>query len=159
TAPYTYAWDFGDGNTTRGTSNQATHTYSTIGPRVVQLFVNDSLGATGIFSRNVTVVAPIIVNVTCGTATSGKPVTCNASARGGTAPYTFTWASKGTPATGTGSSYTTTFATKGSQVVNATARDNNAVTRLSQATVNVAAQPIVVVVTCGTPTVNQPVTC
>jgi len=243
TAPYTYAWDFGDGNTTRGTSNQATHTYSTIGPRVVQLFVNDSLGATGIFSRNVTVVAPIIVNVTCGTATSGKPVTCNASATGGTspftfswsapggspstgtgssyattyatkgtfvvnvtatdannvkrsqtatvivtpqplavaitcgaatagkpvtcnasasggtAPYTFTWASKGTPATGTGSSYTTTFATKGSQVVNATARDNNAVTRLSQATVNVAAQPIVVVVTCGTPTVNQPVTC
>src|SRR5207249_619436 len=93
------------------------------------------------------------------TAHPGKPVTCNATASGGTAPYTFTWASRGTPATGTGTSYTTTFAAKGSQVVNATARDNNAVTKLGQATVVVAAQPIVVTVTCGTATVGKPVTC
>src|SRR5438093_1580465 len=160
TAPYTYAWDFGDGNTTRGTSNQATHTYSTIGPRVVQLFVNDSLGATGIFSRNVTVVAPIIVNVTCGTATSGKPVTCNASATGGTAPFTFSWSAPGgSPAIGTGASFTTTYATKGNRTVNATVTDANNARKFVLTTISVGGQPIVVTISQGaTATVGKPVT-
>src|SRR5439155_27360840 len=87
---------------------------------------------------------PIVVTINCGTGpfTAGKPVTCTVSATGGTAPYTFTWSSKGTPTSGTDTSYTTTFSSAqiGLQTINATARDNNAVTKLGQITINVQAQ-------------------
>ncbi|TMI29022.1 PKD domain-containing protein, partial [Candidatus Bathyarchaeota archaeon] len=160
TAPYTFAWSAPGGSPATGTGASFTTTYAAKGTFVVNATATDANSAKKAQTASIVVAGqPIVVTVTCGTATAGKPVTCNASATGGTAPYTFTWASRGTPATGTGASYTTTFAAKGSQVINATARDNNAVTKLGQATVLVTAQPIVVTVTCGTATVGKPVTC
>src|SRR5439155_19825571 len=103
---------------------------------------------------------PIVVTVTCGTATAGKPVTCNASATGGTAPYTFSWSAPGgTPSTGAGASFTTTYATKGTFVVNATATDANNAKKSATASVVVAPQPLTITVTCGTATTGKPVTC
>src|SRR5207244_1152957 len=85
----------------------------------------------------------IVVTVTCGTATAGKPVTCNASATGGTTPYTFAWSSSGSPPAGTGTICTTTFAVKGTQTITATTADANGASQFGTAYVAIAAQPIV----------------
>src|SRR2546426_740652 len=160
TAPYTFSWSAPGGSPASGAGASFTTTFATKGTFVVNATVTDGNSLKKSQTASIVVTAqPIILTVSCGTAIAGKPVTCNVVASGGTAPYTFTWASKGTPATGTGASYTTTFAAKGSQVVNATARDNNAVTKLGQATVVVTAQPIVVTVSCGSATAGKPVTC
>jgi PKD repeat protein len=51
TAPFTYLWDFGDGNT----STQAfpTHTYSAQGAYLITLTVTDALGKSGTINKNV----------------------------------------------------------------------------------------------------------
>src|SRR5207245_2335955 len=160
TPPYTFSWSAPGGSPATGTGASFTTTYAAKGTFVVNATATDNNGVKKSQTASIVVTGQaIVVTVTCGTAATGQPVTCNASATGGTAPFTFTWASKGTPATGTGSSYTTTFATKGPQVVNATARDNNGATKLGQATVNVQGSPLVVTVTCGTATAGKPVTC
>src|SRR5207249_729791 len=159
TSPFTFSWSAPGGSPATGTGASFTTTYAAKGTFVVNATATDANQAKKSQTASIVVAGqPIVVTVTCGTATAGKPVTCNASATGGTPPYRFTWASRGTPATGTGTSYTTTFATKGSQVVNATARDNNAATKLGKATVNVVGTPISVTVTCGSATAGKPVT-
>jgi len=50
-----YAWDFGNGNSSTGAV--VNHTYGADGTYVVTLTVTDNLGATGVTSRNVTVAA------------------------------------------------------------------------------------------------------
>src|SRR5207249_383758 len=160
TGPYTFSWSAPGGTPSTGTGASFTTTYAVKGTFVVNATATDINNAKKSQTASIVVAGqPIVVTVTCGTATAGKPVTCNVVASGGTAPYTFTWASNGTPATGTGTSYTTTFAAKGSQLVNATARDNNGQTVTGRATVVVAGQPIVVTVTCGSATLGKPVTC
>src|SRR3989441_9353768 len=159
TSPYTVNWNFGDGTT--GTGATSTHTYTSSGTYTVRMNVTDANAAKFTTTGPVTI-GPISLatSVTCGTATAGKPVTCNASATGGTAPYTFSWSAPGgSPATGTGASFTTTYTPKGTNVGNATATDANGVKKSQTASVVVASQPIVVTVTCGTATVGKPVTC
>ena len=126
-----------------GTGASFTTTYATKGTFVVNATATDNNSAKKSQTVSIVVAAqPIVITVTCGSATTGKPVTCSASATGGTGPYTFTWVSKGSPASARGSSYTTTFAVKGLQTVNATATDVNSVSRPGQATIIVTAQPI-----------------
>ena len=56
-----YAWDFGDGNVTSGSSAGAVHSYGVSGSYTVTLIVTDDTGATATTSRAVTVTtaAPI----------------------------------------------------------------------------------------------------
>ncbi len=126
-----------------------------------QFTVTDANGVSATGSASVTVSAQaLIVTVNCGGATAGKPVTCNASATGGTSPYTFSWSAPGaSPSTGSGVSFTTAYATKGTFVANATATDVNNVQRSQTASIVVGAQPITVAVTCGNATAGKPVTC
>ncbi|MBE3120971.1 MAG: PKD domain-containing protein [Thermoplasmata archaeon] len=56
TAPYTYAWDFGDGNT--GTGETPTHAYTEAGVFNVTLTVTDSLAATASAETTATITAP-----------------------------------------------------------------------------------------------------
>ncbi|MCA9979386.1 MAG: PKD domain-containing protein [Anaerolineales bacterium] len=56
-APYTVAWDFGDGNTASG-SLTASHSYATEGVYTVTLTVTDGLGAVGTDTLQVTVTYP-----------------------------------------------------------------------------------------------------
>jgi PKD repeat protein len=53
-APYTYAWDFGDGNT--GTGQDPTHKYSRQGSYNVRLTVTDNHGCTGTTTSQITIV-------------------------------------------------------------------------------------------------------
>src|SRR5206468_2161796 len=156
-----FSWSAPGGSPATGTGASFTVTYATKGSKTITTTATDSASATGSKDTIVTVAGqPIVVTVTCGSATAGKPVTCNASATGGTAPYSFTWSSNGSPATGTGASYTTTFPAKGSQTVTATATDGNSVTMSGTASVTVAAQPIATDFTFSptSPTSGQDVT-
>ncbi len=56
-----YAWNFGDGSTTGGTTAKTTHTYTLNGTYTVTLTVTDNFGNTGTVSHKVNVIpAPII---------------------------------------------------------------------------------------------------
>jgi PKD repeat protein len=56
TAPFSYAWSFGDGGNDRGVA--PTHVYPGSGSYSVTLRVNDSVGATALTSRTVDVASP-----------------------------------------------------------------------------------------------------
>ncbi|HEY6237722.1 MAG TPA: PKD domain-containing protein, partial [Thermoplasmata archaeon] len=56
TAPFSYAWSFGDGETNRDA--QPTHIYAGPGSYAVTLRVNDSVGASALTSQTVEVTGP-----------------------------------------------------------------------------------------------------
>lgn len=56
TAPYTYAWNFGD-STAASTAQNPTHTYSAAGLFTARLTVTDAVGATATSTRSITAVA------------------------------------------------------------------------------------------------------
>ncbi len=112
--------------------------------------VTDANGATASGSSSVSVVPqPLVVTVNCGSGqTASKPFSCTVSASGGTAPYT-----------GTGV-FSVTQQVKGSFAETFTARDANGVSASGSAMVNVAPQPLVVTVGCGTGrTAGKPFSC
>src|SRR5207244_8837568 len=83
TSPYTYTWNFGDGNT--GTGNPVSHTYTTGGQFTVIENVTDTNGAKATATH--TVGSILVVTETCpATGTVGIAVTCTVTATGGTAP-------------------------------------------------------------------------
>lgn len=57
-APYTYAWNLGDGQT--GTGNLISHTYTAAGSYTATVTVTDNTGATATASVNITVTGPAI---------------------------------------------------------------------------------------------------
>src|SRR5439155_20387083 len=161
TPPYTFSWSAPGGSPATGTGASFTTTYATKGTFVVNATATDNNGVKKSQIASIVVTGqPIVVTVTCGSATAGKPVTCNASATGGTAPFTFSWSAPGgSPATGTGASFTTTYAAKGTFSVNATATDKNGVKKSQTASVVVAGQPLQATISCGAATAGKPVTC
>src|SRR5207249_1486286 len=159
TAPYTIAWR-STGTPATGTGASYTTTFATKGTFSVTLNVTDANRKFTVQTISVVVAGqPIVDNGSCGAATAGKPVTCTAAPTGGTTPYTITWRSTGTPATGTGASYTTTFATKGTFSVTLNVTDANRAFTIQTISVTVTGQPIVDNGSCGTATAGKPVTC
>ncbi|HEV2119762.1 MAG TPA: PKD domain-containing protein [Candidatus Bathyarchaeia archaeon] len=124
TAPYTYAWTFGDGAT--GTGNPASHSYSSSGPFTVSVTATDANAKTATASHSVGQATPLTVTITCPTTgTVGTAVACNASSSGGTGTVTFAWtATGGSPASGTGSTFSTTYNVKGSHSISVTGTDS-----------------------------------
>ncbi len=90
--PFSYAWDFGDGNTSTGTS--PTHDYGRTGVFTVRLSVTDTLGTSGSAWANVTVASLPTVTITDNpsSASIGQSVQFSSSVFGGTRPITFSWA-------------------------------------------------------------------
>ncbi len=159
TTPYTITWR-STGSPATGTGTSYTTTFATKGTFSVTLNVTDANRKFTVQTISVVVAGqPIVDNGSCGTATAGKPVTCNAAPTGGTTPYTITWRSTGSPATGTGASYTTTFATKGTFSVTLNVTDANSKFTVQTISVSVTAQPIVVTASCNNANVNSPVNC
>src|SRR5207244_1367431 len=148
------------GTPATGTGASYTTTFAAKGTFSVTLNVTDANRKFTVQTISVVVAGqPIVDNGSCGTATAGKPVTCNAAPTGGTTPYTITCASAGSPATGTGASYTTTFAAKGTFSVTLNVTDANRKFTVQTISVAVAAQPIVDNCSCGPDVAGQPDTC
>jgi len=161
TGGYSFSWSAPNGGPTAGSGTSFTTTFATKGIQTITATATDTGGNTGTGSASVTIGAqPLQITVTCASATAGKPVTCNASATGGTEPYSFTWSSNGSPRTVGGASYTTIFAVKGLHSVTATAHDANGISQAGTASLSVTPQSFVpdFIFTPLTPTSGQAIT-
>lgn len=93
-APYTFAWNLGDG--TNATSRSVTHVYTGAGIFGISLTVTDAVGTTTSATASVGVRAPtgslaVAVTATPGSAPAPLNATFVATASGGSAPYVTTW--------------------------------------------------------------------
>ena len=87
TSPYTFSWSVQGGTPATGTGASVTTTYATKGTFVVNATVTDANNIKKSQTASIVVASqPVAVTVSCGSATAGNPVTCNASATGGTGP-------------------------------------------------------------------------
>ncbi|HYK93818.1 MAG TPA: PKD domain-containing protein, partial [Thermoplasmata archaeon] len=91
TAPYSFAWSFGDGGTFVGGST--THTYGTTGTFHGNLSVTDAVGGVGVQSFAVTVnpAMTVFASPPTGSLTAGVNVTFRVSVNAGTPPYSVNW--------------------------------------------------------------------
>ncbi|HHH79815.1 MAG TPA: PKD domain-containing protein, partial [Thermoplasmatales archaeon] len=92
TPPYTYHWEFGDGETSE--EQNPTHVYHTYGEYTVTLTVSDSKGKTAEDSVTVTVNPQNTLTVDAGGPYTGMVNTAmwfSATTTGGTPPYTYHW--------------------------------------------------------------------
>jgi PKD repeat protein len=92
--PYTYWWNFGDGNTSN--SANTTHEYPNAGVYAVQLTVNDSdvtSEVSNIINIDVLNTLPLAVTISSDVVGGSRPlnVTFNSTVNGGTPPYTYFW--------------------------------------------------------------------
>jgi PKD repeat protein len=91
TAPYEWAWSFGDGSTS--SVENATHVYDLEGNFAVNLTVTDAAGRTELTGTDVYVFGALAVSVTGSRSTwvEGSPATVIANASGGHGPFNFSW--------------------------------------------------------------------
>ncbi len=146
TAPYSFAWQFGDGTT--GTGATPSHTYSAAGTYLVNLTASDSAAHTATASHSLSVAAapspppPLVADFSFSPSSpvAGQAVNFTATATGGSPPYTYAW-QFGDGHTGTGAKASHTYTVAGSYVVNLTVKDNASATAVATHTVVVGAPP------------------
>ncbi|MFA6132483.1 MAG: PKD domain-containing protein [Phycisphaerae bacterium] len=112
TAPYTWAWEFGDGQTS--TAQNPSHVYAEAGSYIAKLTVTDTDGHVASVRAMVNVTNPMTVAMTAEPVLGSEPLLVNftASAANGTAPYTYTW-DFGDNTSGTGPVVSHTFDSDG----------------------------------------------
>src|SRR5881628_344245 len=116
-----------------GTGASFTTTYAAKGTFVVNATATDLNGVKAFKTASIVVAAQPLqatISAACvnalAAATVGKPISCSATASGGTAPYTFKWtAVGGTPSSGTGATFIVSYATKGTFTLTVNATDTN----------------------------------
>ncbi|MDE1837129.1 MAG: PKD domain-containing protein [Euryarchaeota archaeon] len=123
TAPWAYAWRFGDGGT--AAASTATHTYTAVGAFVVSAWANDSSGNSAVSTLAVTVYPPLVAwaNATKTTVDLGMVDGFIAAHRGGAPPVSITW-SLGDGTWGSGSPISHTYTALGNYTVNAWVNDS-----------------------------------
>lgn len=133
TPPYTYAWEFGDGETGAGAS--VSHTYAAAGTYSAVLTVTDSESQTKkAAALTITVTsggaAPLSASASADRTSGPAPLSVRFTgvASGGTPPYTFSW-SFGDGATGSGSPVSHTYTSDGIYDVVLTVTDSKSVTK------------------------------
>ena len=137
TAPYNYAWNFGDAST--GSGSSASHIYQTAGVYTVVLTVTDAAGHVASATNTVTVTLPLSASFTY-SPSNPVPLTniqFTATATGGTAPYNYSW-DFGDGTTGTGAAATHSYLLPGTYTVTLTVVDANGLTTTAATTVTVA---------------------
>jgi PKD repeat protein len=145
-----YAWNFGDGNVSSGSSKTASHTYATNGTFSVTLTVTDNAGQTGNTSRTVTVTdqppsadfASVCTGLTC--TFDGS----NSTDDTGITNYAWSFGD-GTNTSGPGRTANHTYGASGTFTVTLTVTDTNGQTATTSRTVSVSPQPPATVLTCG----------
>ena len=139
-APYTYAWDMGDGTTS--SSQSVVHTYANQGLYMPCLTVTDASGCISTYcdslwapgNGGVCSVFGAISNIT------GSTVSLNATASGGTSPYTYTW-DFGDNTVATGANPTHTYAQVGTYIACVTIVDATGCTSTDCITVMITTPP------------------
>ncbi len=93
TGPYTYSWDFGDGQS--DTTQDATHIYSTPGTYTATFTVTDSVPVTATATEkiDVSVTPSLHANINASPTSGRAPLTVHfsGSASGGKEPYSYSW--------------------------------------------------------------------
>ncbi len=140
TGPLTYAWEFGDGNSS-AVPNPA-HTFSRAGVYSPRLWVNDSVGAGTQASLSLLVNPALEANASASATrtTSGSRVTFSAVAAGGTAPYSYLW-NFGNGDIALGATTTQAFMTSGVHTVSVTIYDSVGGSVVREVVVDVVAGP------------------
>jgi PKD repeat protein len=90
--PFTYSYRFGDGGTATG-SAWANHTFTGTGTFEVRATVTDALHESVTSDLNVTVVAPLVAQLTVNSQTVpvGGTLNLSAGSTGGEGPYAYAW--------------------------------------------------------------------
>ncbi|MCI4321756.1 MAG: PKD domain-containing protein, partial [Thermoplasmata archaeon] len=142
TAPYTYAWEFGDGTT--GSGRNSSHTYATAGSYAGNWTVTDLIGGTVRASFDVAVQAPLSLGVGASALFAGAPGTTYANVTGGTAPFHVSW--RFSDGGASASPYARhTFGSAGSYTIEAWANDSVGGSAHASTTVTVGPAPPTVV--------------
>ncbi|MGA9753140.1 MAG: PKD domain-containing protein, partial [Acidobacteriota bacterium] len=152
TAPYAYSWAFGDGS--NSTSQNPSHTYSSVGNYTAALTVTDSTSATATATVNLNVTAQTLTAYASGSPTSGTaPLTVSfgGSATGGTPPYTYSWAF-GDGSTSASQNPSHTYTGTGTYAAVLTVTDS--ASQAGQATVTITATSAVTYSISGTVTIT-----
>ena len=132
-APYTFAWKFGDGST--GAGANPLHVFSGTGSFGVSVTVTDATGKNNTAVAAVSVKAPtghfaLTVSSTPSSGTAPINVTLSETPKGGTAPYTVVWLF-GDGTTASGASVTHQYTATGSYEVAAFVTDSASATGVS----------------------------
>jgi PKD repeat protein len=142
TPPYTYDWDFGDGNS--GSGQTPTHAYSVEGNYLVTLTVTDDLGKTDDDTAYAYIGGggddPIADAGGPYNAAPGETITFNGFAVGGTPPYTYDW-DFGDGASGTGQNPTHAYSAEGTYTVTLVVTDDNGKTDDDTTTATIGITP------------------
>jgi PKD repeat protein len=91
---YTYAWDFGDGNTS--TTQNPTHAYNAAGDKTVKVTVKDTNDNANSATKNtltVKITGPVTITYTASSASAlvNANITFNVTPGGGSGDYTYEW--------------------------------------------------------------------
>jgi PKD repeat protein len=151
-SPYTYYWQFGDGNTSHGTS-APTHAYTKSGAYDVTLEVNDS-ASNSVNATFVEIVNPAIhlTATAVPTATdAGVSVMFNSTATSGTPPFTYAWAF-GDGGTNASENTTHAYAIDGTYTAEVWANDSGGGNSTIKLTITVSATPTVSIGAVPSPT-------
>ena len=129
TPPYTYSWSAPAAIPPVGVGPSWSGQFSSQGAHRVQVTVTDNARqmGNGEASVRVTPPPPPTVRVTCspGEVSAGAPVTCQATASGGTMPYTYSWSAPAAiPPVGVGPSWSARFPRAGAHRVQVTITDS-----------------------------------
>lgn len=138
TAPYTYAWRFGDGSSAK--TRTANHIFQSAGTFSVQLIVEDSRGDSDTGTVSISVSAPNQLTCTASASivsgTAPLAVIFNGGASGGTAPYAYSW-SFGDGATSSLQNSNHTYTSPGTYTARLTVTDATAATTSKTITITV----------------------
>jgi parallel beta-helix repeat protein len=141
TPPYTYRWDFGDGQSS--TIQNPSHTYSTAGDYTATLTVTDNVSATAKASVNISAGNPALnATITANPKSGDAPLTVEfkGSASGGKAPYTYGW-DFGDGQSSAAQEETHTYSTAGTFTVTFTVTDSVPATATATEKIDVSVTP------------------
>lgn len=139
TAPYFYAWSFGDGSTA-SSATTPTHAFSSSGDFSVAVVVSDARGASATYNLDLVVVLSGLLVISSGAPSPGSTnLSWNfeAAAAGGGGPYTYSWNFGDGGPSAVGAAPAHSYSKPGTYLVVVTATDTQGHSSLHDMVINV----------------------